>query len=809
MRCRPAEAWVEALAAGAACEDPIAWSRHNVVAHAEVDAQGACVCLRRAAHLSQAPITKLYAPAHPAGGSLARPNYLSFSPCGYTLFAYFPPGAPLLRNATHFAPYTGLTTGLATPIGLDAGTSPMPYASTPAGAATGPAWQSDQGMVCIWTRAGDAWTLRQTVPVCDAASAPTTHAFHGHVVDVCWLGAPRAWSLDAPLDAPHAQPVRLPACGPAALLALPSLPLDQAQDELAVVVCTNTAQVSVLHRLPGRASANAPFRVHHGWLAQPSVLPPPPTLEHTRVERCESWMRRVTHLRACAVPDAAAVLVAYATDDPLCAPAVVHLTELQLELDGEMSFLTVQPLAGIPTSTAELCVGAAPLGDTRLTHLAWVQRAASLELWLALDGAASPGAPGGTQLVAWAVHRPVDAADDDVHAPRTPTLVPRVQAWTEAYCVTMLLPHALGVYATAAHGDDEVWATISPESLALTPLSTSLPRAALRRSPLAVSPSGAVACAMLDPSGAVACWALPLPHAPFDRCAGRLVALATLRHASCADVAVWARPHAALPDALPRILHVAADALQLGDTPTLSQLLVLCTCIVSLDLPRDAPVRRRATLLLELAALHRQLVRARTDANTAPFAARLASDAHVAFAPAHAWTLVEGLRQILGLLAGAARHAASDATAGTPCDALLELLAFPAPARLVADVLAGYALFAAYLERVPLRTFASPLLDAQQLPASAARAADSWQAVQSTAQAAIAHAPLDLRAAAAALAAHAPPPAPWDTLFAPRDTHRMAPAWALARKLYTLAARPEHLWDAAPEVWQRASLLRS
>ena len=779
------------------------------MAHAEVDAQGACVSLRRAAHLSQAPVAKLYAPTHPAGGSLARPTYVSFSPCGYTLLAYFPPGAPPLRSTTHFAPYTGLTTGLATPIGLEAGTSPMPYASTPTGAATGPAWQSDQGMVCIWTCAGDAWTLRQTVPVCDAASAPTTHVFHGHVVDVCWLGAPRAWSLDATLDAPHAQPVRLPACGPAALLALPSLPLDRAQDELALVLCTSTAQVSVLHRLPGRASTNAPFRAHHGWLTQPSVLPPPPTLEHTRAERCDAWMRRVTHLRACAVPDAAAVLVAYATDDALGAPAMVHLTELQLELDGEMSFLTVQPLAGVPTSTAELCVGASPPAETRLTHLAWVQRAASLELWLALDGAAHSDAHGGTQLVAWAVHRPVDAADDDVHAPRTPTLVPRAQAWAEACCVTMLVPHALGVYATAVHGNDERWATIAPESLALTPLGTPLPPDALRRSPLAVSPSGAVACAMLDPSGAVACWALPLPHAPFETCAGRLVALATLRHASCTDVAVWARPHATLQDALPRILHVAADALQLGDAPTLSQLLVLCTCAVSLELPRDAPVFRRATLLLELAALHRQLVRARTDASTVPFATRLASGAHVAFAPAHAWALVEGLRQTLGLLAGAVRHAAADAAASAPCDALLELLAFRAPARLVADVLAGYALFAAHMERVPLRAFASPLLDAQQLPASAARAADSWRAVQSTAQAAVAHAPLDVRAAAAALGAHTPPPAPWDTLFAPRDTHRMAPACALARTLYALAARPERLWDAAPEVWQRASLLRS
>lgn len=768
------------------------------------------MCLRRAAHLSHAPVAKLYAPAHPAGGSLARPTYVSFSPCGYTLLAYFPPGAPPLRSATLFAPYTGLSTALATPIGLEAGTSPMPYAGTPAGAAAGAAWQSDQGMVCIWTRTGgDAWTLRQTVPVCDAASAPTTHAFHGHIVDVCWLGAPRAWSLNAPLDAAHAQPVRMPACGPAALLALPSLPLDQAQEELALVACTSTAQVSVLHRLPGRAAASAPFRVHHGWLTQPSVLPPPPTLEHSSTERCDAWMRRVTHLRACAVPESATVLVAYATDGASGAPAIVHLTELQLELDGEMSFLTVQPLAGVPTSTAELCVGAPQPSDARLTHLAWVQRAASLELWLALDGAAHDDASSGTQLVAWAVHRPADAADDDVHAPRTPSLVPRAQAWLVAYRVTSLVPHVLGVYAAAAHGDEEVWATIAPENLALMPLGTYLPRTALRRSPFAVSPSGAVACAMLEPSGAVACLPLPLPHTPFETCAGRLVALAALRHASCTDVAVWARPFGTLPDALPRLLHVAADTLQLGDAPTLSQLLVLCTCTVSLDLPRDAPVRRRASLLLELAALHRQLVRARMDASTAPFAARLASGAQVAFAPAHAWVLVEGLRQMLGLLAGAARHAAADADAGAPCDALLELLAFRAPVRLVADVLAGYALFAEHMERVPLRTFAPPLLDTQQLPASAARAADSWRAVQSTVQAAVAHAPLDVRAAAAALAAHTPPPAPWDTLFAPRDTHRMAPAWALARTLHALAARPVRLWDAAPEVWQRASLLRS
>ena len=760
-----------------------------------MDAQGACVCVRAAAHLARAPATKLYAPAPPAGGVLARPTLVSFSPCGYTLLAYFPLGTAPARAGV-LAPCTGLTT----PIALETGASPTALGGTPASVGTS-AWHAEQGVVCVWTCTADVWTLRQALPVCDAESVPTAQALHGHVVDVCWLGTPRAWACDAPLDAESVRLVRAPASGPAGLLALPRLPLDRAQDEQAALLFTSTGQVSYWHRLPTRTPSA--FRVHHGWLAEPSVLPPPATLEHSAGERCDAWVRRVSCLAARAVPEEEAVLVAYTAHD---APGIVHVTQLQFAIDGEMSFVVVRALAPLPLATTGLRVDARVPGTPRLAHIAWVQSERDLELLLALD------VHGGTQLVAWTLQRtpPASAspAPDWVRRPLTQYLLPRATAFHPAAHVSALVaPAPRTVYAGVVRGDDEAWAGVALDTLALSArVHAPLPRAARRRTRLAVSPLGVLACAALRPSGALALVALPVPAAPLARCAGRLVALALLQRTSCADVAVWARAHAPLLDALPAVMLEAAHVLALAHTPTLAQQLRLCEAARELD--AHGAVHRRAACLLHLAALHARLAGARTDGRSTPFSACLAADAAVAFAPSQAWRLADGLQHALALLAAAARHAVvRDADTAPPADPLLELLVFGAPARLLGEVLAGFALFAAHVEHVALAEFARGRTDPAQLRASCRSAADELAAVRALVRAATAHAPVDLRAAAAAFAAHAPPDTPWTVLFAPPAAHGSEAARALAHAVRALVARPAPLWAAAPELLRPASLL--
>jgi len=359
---------------------PAAWSRQGVVAHGVRDEHGAHIALLgdtgRAVH--EAPLVRLFPPTRaPALGAdmptqLGAPTMVRFSPCGYTLIAYFPAEttAPLPPEQAAGAvqiPTAALTTLTATPMQRTPTATPSsatlvpvpdhvsPVPTLPSATAS-PALtsmpgtpqaleamntlpvapnviQGDQGVVCLWTRAPyapvDRWALHQWVPVSYVPTSPG--CLHGDVLDALWLGTPRIWKMEGPTF------MREPACGPSTFLPRAALSLDEAQSEQACVLVTRAGQVAFLHRLSGATAAWNAFRVHYGALSLASVVPPPPTLDAEQASDLHVPPMAVRRARLCEVPDEPVVLIAYELDS--CTPhsAALGLTELQIHMDGEMS----------------------------------------------------------------------------------------------------------------------------------------------------------------------------------------------------------------------------------------------------------------------------------------------------------------------------------------------------------------------------------------------------------------------------------------------------------------------------------------
>jgi len=324
---------------------PVAWSRHNIVAHGVCDTHGASVVLVSETGCgvrTDKPIVRLHPPPRaPAYGAdatvLGAPSFVVFSPCGFTLAAYFPvrpatdaAGAPVpiaapLESLVNVVPPSSAAASPTIPT-----TPPLP--ATPGSASdvelginhTVP-W--DHGVFCLWTRRShsslDAWKLHHWLPVGPAFPAPAApQQLHGDVVDVCWFGAPRLWhTTEKGFARAHAR-------GPATFQTRPSYLLDQAQQEQVCLVFTSAAQVAFLHRL----SERSPFRVHYGWLHVPGVHPPPAMLD-VDSQRADVGLARVSHIACALVPDESCVLIAHAE----AADAPVRLTEIHAIINGEMT----------------------------------------------------------------------------------------------------------------------------------------------------------------------------------------------------------------------------------------------------------------------------------------------------------------------------------------------------------------------------------------------------------------------------------------------------------------------------------------
>lgn len=372
-------AWFDAPEAQ---HEPVAWSRQGLLAHGVCDEHGAHVALLgdtgRAIH--DTPLLRLFPPSRtPALGDalptqLGAPTLLRFSPCGYTLLAYFPaeasaPRAPEASTSAVQIPPSVLPAMPPTPLqptptatpASSATLAPVPDHMSPAptlpSAAVSPAltptpatphaWeaiqtlplspptvvQSDQGVVCVWIRAPhaplDRFALHQWVPV--AYDASGVGCIHGDVIDALWLGAPRLWKMDGSTF------VREPACGPATFGPNGSPSLNEPQREQACVLVTRAGQVVWLHRLSSAMTAWHAFRVHYGCVSLASIMPPPPTLDAEQAPDPSASSRAVRRARLVAVPNESVILLAY--EPASCAHDLVEvrLTELQIQLDGEMS----------------------------------------------------------------------------------------------------------------------------------------------------------------------------------------------------------------------------------------------------------------------------------------------------------------------------------------------------------------------------------------------------------------------------------------------------------------------------------------
>ncbi|WFD30258.1 hypothetical protein MSPP1_001275 [Malassezia sp. CBS 17886] len=790
--------WMRALSDGVQSADhPVAWSRHNLVAYGDVDVLGACVALVSVAegskHAAQ-PVARLHAPPRPAtfpGVSTAPapltlepPTLVSFSPCGYTLLAYFPmsacvSGETSMAGASAALPLgrTPSTDGVA-PAPLPTleqmastasfsaapspATTPFPTTPTPSDApgaapahALPPQQQpSDQGVLCIWTRpaAGPpgAWTMKQCIPVAPATChAPA--ALVGDIAEALWLGGPGQWHVDPAACADGvaggsttSPPFhRAPSRGPGTFSARTALCPEERQEEQLLVLVTSAGQVAFLHRLgdaSGESSASCDtFRLYTTWLHEPSVQPPPATMEPVMrafaTERMDLANDAVctrprplqlSHLACTVVPNEPVVLVAYVSAQA-CLPELISLTEIQIEVDREMTFFTTNPQSPIPALPSPLVSARDAVPRDLLVHaetlarLAWAppRRDGTLQLLCALcvqsraatDLCAEPRAVG-THLVSWDVRRrsvstagvlrsvfpPVPAhaatsasaeapaADDSLWAP-----TPAADAWLAGVYITGVvtasdgLPVAGSVLAaclrlpcSAADGRAEEWRMLDMPSLASRQL-TALPPAMLQRSALTLSPTGTLACALRRPQNAPAFLSLPFPHAvsppAFTSVAGRVLALSLLRNADCADAAHWTRTQApADTRLLPDVVAAVSAALRFhgekDKLPTLRQTMHLTHVLLALTSgcsdARERALHQRAHLFVQITDMYTALTRARADTFSVQFSAQLippGADA-IAFSPAAVHMLLRRLAVVLRWLEQSSRAAIAAAVPG-------------------------------------------------------------------------------------------------------------------------------------------------
>ncbi|KOS14961.1 hypothetical protein Malapachy_0950 [Malassezia pachydermatis] len=808
-----------------ASERSVAWSRQNILAYGSQFNDNVCVTLAAEAGqgLRGRVLARLVPPARvmsmtPSGhppSVLGAPTLVSFSPCGHTLLAYFP-AIPSMSNdkdtSTTMPPSLAMLSSASTSMPAPAG-HPIPVAATSASTptltssslptftpvqgptpngtaspsitplpgtpgstsqgesfslhATSPPVSNHQGVLCIWTRAEhapvDQWSLGQWFPVQPVsddlvAPATTTSMLLDDVLDIAWIGEPRRWKDK------EGTYTRLPACGPSVLMPQPSWPLEAIQTEQACVLVTRAGQVAFLHRFGvGLSSSFLPsFRMHTAWLDQPSIQPPPPTLDHVAEHSpSRTTLLDVRHVSMTLVPSEPVILVAYMVNPRSVTTPCLHWTELHCQLDGEMSFYAIEPCPSVPLDVASMDGVASLLPPLQTAcpplTLTWTcTEANTLELWASLlvfaswpDVVQAHRPMSGSVLLAWDVRRQAESRTDLLAASftRTPSasaiqeeeeeatlrpwkMVLRKASWVAGHVVTTLLspsstlPIAQTSWATAwdcqAPGL-EVWGTVDPVSLTWTrqanvpPLSPST----RHRSAMALSPNGVLAAMMTWPAGDMACMALPLLAPTTDpRTSGRLLALSALRGTSATDVAHVVRMHtspwtcASLIALMQGVSEALAFSTPQRPIPTLAQVVHMLPMVLALTSDaHDAPMVRvfeRTHRLAALAHVHRVLSAARTDCTNARFVHLLltsSSAQRVSFAPSKVWQLLHALQLTLFWLQQCVCVGWQCGIPGAesrhiPSDPLLEVLVLPAAAHLCHEVLAGLCLVVDWLASV-------------------------------------------------------------------------------------------------------------
>ena len=728
---------------------PVAWSRHNLVAVCASDADGPCILVAPVrGETVAAPTARL----RPKGGS-AVPTHVSFSPCGHTIAAYF----PALRPVSGARPMSRVSSAQDAS-GTPGGPTSLPTLEQLAGA--GPAASPSAGgsavlgQIHIWTYDG-SWSLQQSIV---AHASEADGMLCGDVATICWLGEWRAWVLGEPF-------ARAQMHGPPMFSRNASMPLDEAQQEQGFVVVSRVGHIALIHRVP---DATEPFRMLHGWVHRPCVFPPPATIDaftESRPEHSDAasddGMIHLAHVacglvpsRKCALTESA-LLIAYSVSDELRSIPAAHETrtvcvsEVRIELEGEMSFLTVRPME--PATTAE----------AQVTALAWapaLYAPKKLRLFVAAGESDS-------RIAAFDVAQRA-AGKSDLPAQLGPE--DGSVDWSAAYAGSVSLhgrvsalmcpPHAGPDGRTVLGTVPGAWVTFDVDSLVER---TGAPLTV--RGELTLSPAGVLACARTGVDGHVAI--MQTPNGEQRGSAGRLLALSLLRRCDASDVACWMRLNTSdMASAVPEAICEASAALGMHSNgePTLRHTLQLVNLALPLvDASEDPALRRlywRLCVVHALSRVYAHLWSARTDANT-----QESFGADTSFDPKSALALLSHVQRALTMLEQAARGSVAAAVPE------LSVLTIPAPQWLFAQVLVAIHAFVSWLERVSSAQWAEPLVGASFASPGTALAFEHVRVQLELARRAaesVRNAAVDVGLAARALANAQPVSAPfWQSMF--------------------------------------------
>lgn len=625
-------AWMHACFHGSMAMDrPVGWSRHNLVAYGAVHRGSACVAVVPSVHMGKDVadplVTTLYPPprAPPVLNSnalyeLDTPSMVSFSPCGYTLTAFFPVSAvltpcdaaetvpelptsvvyptqpadppPLAANSPRAPVFSTASMGSPALTPLSFTPRAVPHASgaampnlesDPLGLSSpAPMLPYDHGVVCIWTRDPEApisaWSLQQWIPV---SSHQSFTNLSGFVIDMHWLDNLRMWKCS------ENEYTLTPSCGPSMAMPPAGLGLGEAASQQAFVLVSNVGQVVFVHR----PQMGEPFRTHMGWLHVPGIYPSPATYEPTTLDKMFAPLD-IRRISITALVDEPVLLVAYQSVS-LGSAMHVQVSELTFDLHGDLSFFVVSPESPLSMRSPQDSLSGSEHKRLVPTAMAWsclMDDSLVLLLALATDESAgdplwSTQLPCDSSLCVWDFRRSQSRRIDELrcmfgHTPTSPSALDEgYKAWRitlraslhmPGMVVSSLIsesspvPHARRMYATLLDMPNrgrEVWAVIETDTFKWSCVDACVPEEALMRTMPVVSPCGVLACAQLRPTRRLG--VLPLPvGAHGGASVGRLTALSLMRHTSPSDVVLYLCTQQALtPPVLMDTVRACAAAL--------------------------------------------------------------------------------------------------------------------------------------------------------------------------------------------------------------------------------------------------------
>lgn len=837
-------AWVHACFDGSMARDrPVAWSRHNLVAYGAVHKGAACVVVVPSEHVGCAiddPITThlhppsrapFFAAGHQASCDLDAPAMVSFSPCGYTLMAFFSI-SPILTSCdasavpseTMRAPPTTAVHSEGKVTDSPALTPPvsMPHTYSQPISDASDLLPYDHGVICIWTRPPGtsiaAWSLKQWIPV---SPIPSFTNLSGHIIGMHWLDHVRMWKC-TDSDASY---MRAPSCGPATNVPPAGLASDKMASEQACILVSHVGQVVFVHR----ANEHAPFRMHVGWLHVPGIYPLPTTYEPTTLHKMFTTLD-IRHISITALPNEPILFIAYQ-----CyahgSVMFMHVSELTFDLHGELSFFIVNPEPPLTMRSPQDSICGTSHAYLMLTAMTWsCLLDGSLVLVFALatdessfDPLCSSTSLCNTSLYIWNVRRsqsrridelrcifeslPADAshaADDSYRAWRiTARSVEHVPGMVISSLLpeSSPLPYAGRIYATAFDIQNmgrEVWAVLDTRTFSWSVLDKSLPEHALMRSAMALSPCGVLACMCLGPSRHLRMVPLPVSRADVPSL-GRLFALSLLRNTSPMDVAMYTRTHHELsPAMLSDVVRATAQALRC-DAHSLSQSVRLCPMVEALaTCSANWSMHRRSQTLSQLAQMYQTLCAARTDTTYARFGdIYAAGGTSKSFSAASVWPLAHLLRTLTGILEQVAHTALLCNVAGTrpaniPTNTVLDLVLHAPSSRFMYEVLAGACVFARWITHLSLDAWLTHLVPANDraTPHKCEQALTTLANVQAHVRDTLKGTPIDVYRILSFFDAPARPnePAFWDSWMRAPGPSISEAAWERAQQLGHLHA---------------------